>query len=280
MTPESTDRPLPEKVVWSGMTDPGRYRQNNEDAFLALVFNATQVQRLGKTGQERLEAGDFIFAVSDGMGGHLAGEFASRLAVEHITSTFPRFFRFGAIGPDAGGPEILGNLFTEIHRSIVHLGQAYEECRDMGATLTLAWLRPGRLHFCHIGDSRLYYLPRDGALKQISEDHSHVGWLLRNGKISETQARFHPARNRLSQALCASHGSIDPQLGTVLCEPGDRFVFCTDGLTEGLSNNGILHLLNDAPPSVAGLSPAEALVRESIAGSGRDNTTAVVVEVL
>lgn len=266
-------------LSWSALTDTGRFRKNNEDAFLALTFDDKEVRRLGKIGEADFTQGDFIFAVSDGMGGHKAGEFASRIAVERITESFPRYYRLGAMGIEQGASDVLGNLFTDIHRSIIKMGQAYEECRGMGATLSLAWFHPGRMAFCHVGDSRIYYLPANGKLKQLTEDHTYVGWLLRTGKINATQARFHPKKNQLSQALIADLENLDPQHGTVLYEPGDRFILCSDGVTDGLSDNGLQHLLVDKPPTMEGISEAEGIVREAIANSGRDNTTAVIIEI-
>ena len=275
-----SDAPLDARLAWSGQTDVGRFRKNNEDAFLALSLNAREVTRLGKVGEATLERGDFVFAVSDGMGGHKAGEFASRIAVEKITELVPSVFRMDAMGLRRGSGDLLDHLFTEIHQAIMAMGRAYEECRDMGATLSLCWFQPDWMHFCHIGDSRIYYLPKAGGIKQLTHDHTHVGWLLRTGQITEVQARFHAGRNQLSQALGAGNQRIDPQHGAVGYEPGDRFVLCTDGLTDGMSANGIDHLVRDRPERLAEWSCAEGLVRESVLTSGKDNTTAVVVEVL
>jgi PPM family protein phosphatase len=272
--------PLNARLTWSGLTDVGRYRKNNEDAFLALTLNAREVTRLGKLGESDFERGDFVFAVSDGMGGHKAGEFASRIAVEKITELAPSVFRMDAMGLRRGSADLLDHLFSEIHKEIIAMGRAYEECRDMGTTLSMCWFQPEWMHFCHVGDSRIYYLPKAGGIKQLTHDHTHVGWLLRTGQITETQARFHPGRNQLSQALAAGHQRIDTQQGAVGYEPGDRFVLCTDGLIDGLSPNGIDHLIRDRPERVRQWSRAESLVRESVLGSGRDNTTAVVVEIL
>lgn len=268
------------RLRWSALTHPGRFRQTNEDAFLALTVDHREVLRLGKTGESTLERGDLVFAVSDGMGGHNAGEFASRIAVEKITELFPRAFRMDAAGIRRGAPDLLEELFDRINEQILTMGRSYEECARMGATLSLCWFRPGWMHFCHIGDSRIYYFPRSGGIKQISTDHTHVAWMVRTGQINASQARFHPARNQLNQALGANNRTIDPQTGAVGFEPGDSFLICSDGITDGLSDNGLLHIYRDRPERLDGKNPAEALLQEAMSESGRDNLTAVVVEVL
>ena len=91
----------------------------------------------------------------------------------------------------------------------------------MGATLSLGWFTPEWMYFAHLGDSRIYYLPAAGGITQVSHDHSHVGWLRRQGKINEREARTHPRRNALNQALGAGHQFIDPQVGAVGHLPGD-----------------------------------------------------------
>lgn len=248
-------------------------RTNNEDAFVALTFDAEGVRRLGKVGEGSLLGTDYLFAVSDGMGGAKSGEFASRIAVDQITRLLPQNFRQDATGLATSFGDILGEVFSRTHAEVSKLGASYDECRGMGATLTLAWLKPGWLYFGHVGDSRLYYLPRTGGgLRQLSHDDTHVGWLRRQGKINEREQRTHPRRNILSKALGGGHQFIDPQLGAVGCEPGDRFLICSDGLVDGFWE----HALNDrlAAPGL----DAAALVREAVAESGRDNTTAVVID--
>ena len=158
-------------IKWSGCTDRGKVRPNNEDAFLALRFDAREVNRLGKSGDASTAKTDFSFAVSDGMGGALAGEYASRIAVEKITTMLPRSFKLSATGFVADYDDILTELFGEVHKALVYLGGSYEECHGMEATLTLCWFSPGWLHFGHIGDSRLYYLPaKSDQIKQLSHD--------------------------------------------------------------------------------------------------------------
>ena len=150
----------------------------------------------------------------------------------------------------------------------------------MGATLSLGWLTPGSLYFAHVGDSRIYYLPRAGGLTQLTHDHTHVGWQRRTGRINEREHRTHPARNSLQQVLGAGQQIIDPHIGAVGFEPGDRFLFCSDGLVDGLWDRRIEEAIRAPEPAVAELPIARRLVEEAVAASGSDNTTAVVVEIL
>jgi protein phosphatase len=212
------------------------------------------------------------------MGGAKSGEFASRIAVDRITRLFPRAFRLAAAGMGTGFADVLTELITSIHNDLLKLGYSYEECAGMGATLSLCWLTPQWMYFAHLGDSRIYYLPHDGALTQVTHDHSHVGWLRRTGKINEREARTHPRKNALQQALGAGHQFIDPHIGAVAHRPGDRFLICSDGLIDGLWDRHLEEILRTPAPPGDSRSLAHRLVDESVQNSGRDNTTAVVVE--
>jgi protein phosphatase len=270
----------PAAVHWSGLSHRGKVRENNEDTFLALNFDGHEVRYLGKTGEATLGGGDFVFAVSDGMGGARSGEFASRIAIEKITRLLPRAYRLSASGLEAGFHDVIQELFLAIHDELLRLGRSYVECAGMGATLTLGWLTPRWLYFGHIGDSRLYYLPREGGLRQLSHDHSQVGWLRRQGRLSEREAREHPRKNALQQALGAGHQFIDPQIGALAHRPGDRFILCSDGVVDGLWDHRVEELV--AAPDAARLHqpPAFRLVEEALENSGRDNLTALVFEIV
>ena len=270
---------LPKNIKWSGVTDRGRVRANNEDSFLALTFDAREVRYLGKFGSASMESADFVFAVSDGMGGEKSGEFASKIATEKIMRLLPKSFGFGAQGMATGFSDILTELFNHVHRELTKLGSSYSECEGMGATLTLAWFTPGWMYFAHVGDSRLYYLPATGGMRQVSHDDSYVGWLRRQGKINEREQRTHPRRNVISKALGAGHQYADPQVGAVGCQPGDRFLLCTDGLIEGLWDRKLEAISRGEDAVVEGATLAKRLVDTAVAESGRDNTTALVVEI-
>ena len=263
---------------WFGWTDVGRVRKNNEDAFLGLRFDAREVHRLGKFGEASLAAHDFTFAICDGMGGAKAGEYASQIAVEKITMLLPRAFQQSASGLNAGFANVLTDLFTQIHRALVYLGDSYEECHGMQTTMSLCWFTPGWMYFGHVGDTRIYHLPpKKNELKQLTADDTYVGWLARNGKISEYEARTHPRRNVLQKALGGENQYMDPQTGAIGCGRGDTFLICSDGLTEGLYDHHIVDILRTKKTD---FNPAKALVESSVKNDGRDNTTALVVQVI
>jgi protein phosphatase len=266
-------------LKWHGHTDRGKVRPENEDSFLGLRFDAQEFHYLGKIGDASMEHFDFVFAVSDGMGGAMAGEFASKIAVEKIAKLLPRSYKHSAQGLAIGAGDVLEELYTQIHKALLHLGNSYDECSGMGATLTLAWFTPHWLHWAHIGDTRLYYLPkREGGIVQLSHDDTHVGWLFRKGEINEREARNHPRRTVLQRALGAGNQFVEPQVGAVGYEPGDLFLLCTDGVIDGLFNEQLFQQLRTPEPG-ADANPAMRLVQAAIERSGRDNTTAVVVEV-
>jgi protein phosphatase len=265
---------------WWGLTDTGPFRKNNEDAFLLMTFDENEAMLLGKEGEADFDLGDFVFAVSDGMGGANAGEFASRIAVQAITQRFPKHYSRHTPDTKEDHINLMVKLFEQIHAEMVVMGQHYEECRGMGATLSLLWIGPWKAHFCHVGDSRIYHLKKDGTMVQVTDDHTHVGWLFRQGKITEREARYHEGRHSLQMVMGGKQTGIVPQVGTFDIEPGDRFVLCSDGLIEGLWDSSILRLMNTPPPRLASKHPAERLMEEALYESGRDNTTVVVVETL
>ncbi len=280
MTHPPLDLTISKRLRWSGRTDRGKVRLNNEDSFLALQFNAQEVHYLGKIGHASTENTDFVFAVSDGMGGAMAGEFASRITVEKITRLLPRSFKLAAIGMEAGYTEVLTELFDEIHKALTFVGASYEECRGMQATLSMCWFTPGWMFFGHIGDRRIYYLPaKEKGIRQISQDDTYVAWLFRTGQITEREAREHPRRTALQKALGAGNQFVSPQVGAVAYEPKDRFLLCTDGLVDGLFDAQLAEMIRTPSPAEAELDPAHRLVEASLQTAGKDNTTALVIEV-
>jgi len=282
----------PPRLRWSALTHRGKVRTNNEDAFIGLCFDGHELHYLGKTGEAPTDSLDFVFAVSDGMGGAQAGEFASRIAIDKLSHWLPRSFKLAASGVALDHTEVLTEVFHAIHAELIQLGRSYEECRDMGTTLSLCWVTPSKVYYCHIGDSRIYHLPVRGPLRQLSHDHTHPGWLRRAGKINEREARHHPMRHMLNQVLGAGRQHVEPQVGAVVYEPGDRFLLCSDGLIDGLWDHHLDEFAREplleeteahngegsAAHAVLRISLAEKLITEALDRSGRDNLTAIVLE--
>lgn len=269
-----------DRIRWSGLTHTGRFRSNNEDAFLAINLQGREVRLLGKEGSGSLENdGDFLFAVSDGMGGANAGEFASRIAVDYITRRLPQSHRLGALGLSQNYHDFLTELFEEVDKAMGSMSFHYEECRDMGATLSLCWFTPEWMYFAHAGDSRICYFPKLGGMKQLSEDHNHPGVLYRKGTINERQYRTHPEKHILWNSLGGKSKPVEPQLGAVGFETGDMFLVNSDGLNDGIWNHRLETLLRDPPARFAEMGLADRLITDSLEESGRDNLTAIVVSI-
>jgi protein phosphatase len=213
------------------------------------------------------------------MGGAKAGEFASRIAVEKITTLLPLLFQHSGGDPQARFADAIEQLFKQIHRALVYVGGSYDECIGMETTLSLCWFVPGWMYFGHIGDSRIYHLPVGAKkLTQLSHDDTYIGWLLRNRQITEYEARIHPRRNVLQKALGGGNQFVDPQVGAVACQAGDIFLLCTDGLTEGLQDDRLAEHLRSPESAGPDVSFAHHLVNTAVKNDGRDNTTALVIQ--
>jgi len=237
------------KYIWGTGTDTGKVREQNEDSLYPMESG---------TG-----TGPAILMVADGMGGAVAGEVASRLAVEAATEMPPDDDMEPADRVLAGNSAVL--LATEEDRSLA----------GMGTTMTLIELRPdATAMFAHVGDSRAY-MSRDGVLSQVTTDHSLVGELVTLGRITPEQARAHPHRHLVTRVL--GLGPITVDTTEVSLEIGDRILLCSDGLTDMVPDDEIEVTLNAGK----GVEPtAWALIEQANAAGGVDNTTVVVIDVV
>lgn len=245
-----------------GLTDVGRKRRHNEDAYL-------------------MDAERGLFVVADGMGGHAAGEVASRITVESIQefisgtedeheNTWPFGFnnRYSLEG------NRLTTAVEKANERVMRAVQNRPELKGMGTTVVAALFEPGRTTLVHVGDSRAY-LFRHGELRRLTDDHSWVQEQVNAGILTEDEAKSHPLKNVVTRALGgATH--VAPDLIEIPTVAGDRYLLCSDGLTGMVGDDEIVDLLKTD-------SSIEKVVRTLIElaneHGGVDNVTAIIVEV-
>jgi protein phosphatase len=228
----------------ASITDTGRRRRHNEDAFVCEPP---------------------LFAVADGMGGAQAGELASGLAAAALRDDTNR----------SGGEERVDELIQQANRRVYERQTQDSSASGMGTTITVALVEDGRVAIGHVGDSRAYLI-RDRRLEQLTEDHSLVAELVRSGKLSPEEADTHPQRSVITRAL-GTDPDVDVDTFSVETRPGDLFLLCSDGLTAMVDDNTILREVERNRSDLQ--SAAKALVRAANKGGGDDNITVVFFEI-
>ncbi len=225
---------------------------------------ATDVGNLRDINQDRGFISKNLFAVADGMGGHLGGEVASTITIEHFEAAADEF-----------EPGLLQQLANEAN-SRVYIKSADKDLMGMGTTLVAIGLhKGGRVEMINVGDSRGYWL-RQGSMAQVTRDHSYVGDLLEHNEITEQEALVHPKRNIITRALGIG-AKVQIDTFALNVSAGDRFLLCSDGLTDEVTETEIKDILVGAEsPAVA----AQTLVALALANGGKDNVTVLVVDVL
>ena len=229
----------------AGLTDTGRKRQRNEDAFVVAPP---------------------LFAVADGMGGAQAGEVASKLAAAALEETDHGTLR---------GAEGLVGVIQEANRRVYERASEDPSATGMGTTMTVALVENGHVTIGHVGDSRAYRV-RDGELEQLTEDHSLVNELMKSGKLSPEEAETHPQRSVITRAL-GTDPDVDVETYTIETREGDLFLLCSDGLTSMVGEADILSLIERNRDDLE--QTAKALVQAANRGGGDDNITVVAFEI-
>lgn len=241
-----------EETLWrgSGRTHVGLKRSDNQDTF-----------SIGS-----LKHGEVLAVVADGMGGSSGGEVASRLALEAFTR--------GLHGPEKTDPEHVREAIDQAHRRVRNEGMGRSDLAGMGTTLvTLIAKETGDLLWGNVGDSRLYRV-RNGEIEQISNDHSFVANLVRQGEITPEEAETHPRRNVLTMALGVEK-KIDPEVAEERSEPGDRYLLCSDGLYGMVPTREILRIVSADWDINA---RCDSLIEAALDGGGSDNITVLLLE--
>src|SRR3954469_18562310 len=235
----------------------------------ALHFAArSNVGLLRQGNEDSGYAGPRLLVVADGMGGHVAGEVASSVAVATLA----------ALDEDAPGPDLLGRLRSAVEGANEQLrlmvgGDPHLE--GMGTTLTALLRRGSRLGVVHVGDSRAYLL-REGRLEQITHDHTFVQTLVDEGRITREEADHHPQRSLITRAL-DGRGDVEPDLSVREARPGDRYLLCSDGLSGIVSEETLRETLAEvADPEAA----CDALIEYALRGGGPDNITVILADVV
>jgi protein phosphatase len=272
---------MPIKITAAGQSDAGREREQNEDWFYLRVVQSLQEELSG------------LFVVADGMGGHLAGEVASQLAVETLESEFSRSPRetrkLDARARQAweqGGDmaTLLADapVYAAIQEAVQRANQVVRDytqhfpdrARDAGSTVTMAVVKGWTAYIANVGDSRTYLL-RDGILQQLTTDHSLVAGLVASGTIQPEDVYTHPQRNIIYRNL-GSDSEVEVDITRQPLQSGDRLLLCSDGLWEMVRDPQITALLEGTPDV---WEACDRLVQTANENGGHDNITTIVVEV-
>ena len=252
MTATSDDTTRVLHVVWCGRTDTGQVRNNNEDNLWAAPLDAVDSSSGDSEGESETPFPGTLLAVADGMGGALAGEVASRLAVETLAGEMARRSRDRQpeTADREGFGEILRGAIEAANACIRGEGESNPQRRGMGTTLTTVWIHANRAEIAQVGDSRAY-LFRAGHLRQLTKDQSLVGKLIDDGIITEDEAERMAGRNIIIQAL-GTDEPLDIPHETEVLQPGDTILLCTDGLTGVVNNDDLEEQLRQGgtPPEV------------------------------
>src|SRR5919197_2790737 len=229
----------------ASITDTGRRRRHNEDAYVCEPP---------------------LFAVADGMGGAQAGELASSLAAAALRDD---------TAEREGGEQRVDELIQQANRRVYTRQAEDASASGMGTTMTVALVEDGGVAIGHVGDSRAYLI-RDRRLEQLTEDHSLVAELVRSGKLSPEEAEAHPQRSVITRAL-GTDPDVDVDTFSVRTKPGDLFLLCSDGLTSMIGDHTILAEVERNRGDLQ--AAAKALVRAANRGGGEDNITVVFFEI-
>jgi len=230
------------------ISDIGLVRETNEDSYICEPPH--------------------LFVVADGMGGHVAGEIASKLAA----TTVSRYIEEN--NSNDNYEELLKQAIIQANTSIYQLSQSKEDFNGMGTTVTAIYVAGDTIYWGHVGDSRIYLL-RNREFRQITNDHSLVWELVQSGNITKEEAQNHPKRNMLTRAVGTSC-LIKIDTGVIAWEPGDLILMCTDGLTNMVSEQDIYSFIQNRQGDFESI--LDQLVIHAKNAGGLDNITTILLK--
>ena len=263
----------------SGLSHPGKVRQRNEDHFIV-----GRIGRYLETVLTTLPAGEvpdraddagYALVIADGMGGHAAGELASRMAIAGLVKlvlAMPDWiFRVDdSVSQTAAARS--KRRFKHLNSLLLEQGKRDPDVRGMGTTLTAARIMGRHLHVVHVGDTRAYLL-RDEHLHRLTRDHTYVQLLVDSGAITKEEAERCGARHVLVNALGGSGEDVEVDVDQLKLASGDRLLLCSDGLTDLVDDEQIREVLQRYTPSA---DACQCLVDLALARGGKDNITVIV----
>ncbi len=233
-----------------GRTDIGNVRSVNQD----YMFYSREPVGLFPN----------LFIVADGMGGHKAGDYASRFAVETFVAYVREASKDALI-------RIVDNGLKYTNSKILEKAGESEDYYGMGTTMVVAYIEGSQLYVANVGDSRLYLV--SSQINQVTEDHSYVGTLLRSGEITKEEARVHPDKNIITRAIGAAD-SVKVDFFEVDLEKGDRVLMCSDGLSNMIEDNDLYDIVANTYIG----DVVEELISEAKKNGGLDNIAALVID--
>ena len=235
-------------------TDQGRVRQNNEDN------GGTFVNRDGHR----------LAIVADGMGGHRAGDVASKMTVTYLQEKWEQ--TIGLTTADQAEEWLKANII-EVNRLLYEHARSNEECEGMGTTIEAVIATDNFTSIAHVGDSRCYIL-NDTGFQQLTEDHTWVNELVRTGQISKEDAEHHPRKNWILRAL-GTEQDVKIDIKTIMFEEGDYLLICSDGLSNKVSDTEMVQILQNETTLE---QKAQSLIIMANDNGGEDNITLIILE--
>jgi len=243
-------------VVVAALSDKGKVRDHNEDAWLADVDRG-------------------MFIVADGLGGCAGGEVASKMVTDHLPSLLDDEVDLVYPLHSQDAANSIEQAINRLNGMVREAGWEHPELRGMGSTLVLAMIRDGAMLIAHVGDSRIYLL-HDGSLSRLTRDHSVIQDMLDDGLITPEEAVVHPSRAIVTQCI-GTQGSVSPDIRCLDFQSGDRLLLCSDGLTNMLSDTRIATILGQQTDLD---TVSHDLIQAANDAGGDDNVTVVIIEAM
>jgi len=242
------------KLIYAGKSDKGKLRKANEDFFACQKI-------------EKIDGDEYLFVVADGMGGHQAGDVASKLG----TVTFVH--RYGELREaNTPIPEALRESISRANEEILEKATADLKKRGMGTTFSAVVLTDMKAHIVHVGDSRIY-ITRDNEIVRLTTDHTFVEKMVEEGRLTQEEARDHPQKNILYMSLGARQSFVPEVSESFNLKKGDILVLCSDGLNNMVTDAQIKEYVTNHPPQKA----VEKLIKLANENGGIDNITLLVI---